>query len=68
MHLDQINIIACHRDPKGLNFPDGKIQGPKTFQTNCVNRFCDKKVRKWFFVTNKVRKSFGDKKVHEIAI
>ena len=42
------NGNAQTRGPKSLNFPDGKFQCAKTFWTKCVNRFCDKKVRKSF--------------------
>ena len=42
------------RDTKSQNFPVGRISCPKTFRTECVNRFRDinaPKVRKFSFVT-----------------
>ena len=54
------------RGPKSLNFLDGKIQRANIFRTKCVNPFRDKKkLRKLFFATYKVHKSFCDSTVLE---
>ena len=56
--VEDIVVGALNQRPKKSELSGWQNSMRKTFRMKCVNRSRDKKVRKSFFVTKKVRKSF----------